>query len=171
MAVPDDATAVLGNERVRTLVSDAVATDGRVDYLPEDGPVDEDARLVFGAFDRIRFRGETYDPTSSYAGFAEEATYVVEAVAATESETTGEVLVYGNLTDGERDIADELVVEGDTSPAATRWSRRRSTRSRTLTTSGPRTRCPGSKARSSATTWVTTCSRSTPPTWARTRRS
>ncbi|WP_440988264.1 hypothetical protein [Haloarchaeobius baliensis] len=112
VAVPDDATAVLANEDVRTLVSDAAATDGRVDYLPEDGPVDEDDRLVFGAFDRVQFRGETYDPTSSYAGFAQEAEYVVEATGTTESEASGEVVVYGELTDAERGIADTLLAEG-----------------------------------------------------------
>ncbi|WP_256295891.1 hypothetical protein [Haloarchaeobius salinus] len=111
-AVPDDATAVLANERVRTLVSDAAATDGRVDYLPEDGPVEEDDRLVFDAFDRIRFRGETYNPTSSYAGFAQEATYVVEATETTEREASGEVLDSANLTDAEREIADRLLAAG-----------------------------------------------------------
>lgn len=112
VAVPDGASAVLANERVRTLVSDAAATDGRVDYLPEDGPVDEDDRLVFDAFDRIRLRGETYDPTSSYARFGEEATYSVEATVAAESEASGEVLVYANLTDAEHEIADQLLAEG-----------------------------------------------------------
>jgi hypothetical protein len=120
-AVPDDATAVLANERVRTLVSDAAATDGRVDYLPDEGPVDEDDRLVFDAFDRIRYRGETYNPTSSYAGFAEEATYQVDVIETAEAGTDDGVdsdagiVVYADLTDAEREIADQLLAEGSSS--------------------------------------------------------
>ncbi|MFD1646747.1 hypothetical protein [Haloarchaeobius litoreus] len=110
VAVPDDATAVLANERVRTLVSDAVTTDGRVDYLPEDGPVDEDDRLVFDAFDRIRFRGETYDPTSSYAGFAQEPSYAYWAEPLEDGIQEGGALVdYAELSDAEREIADRLI--------------------------------------------------------------
>lgn len=117
VTVPDDATAVLATERMRTLVSDAAATDDRVDYLPEDGPADEDDPLVFDAFDRVRYRDETYDPTSSYAGFAQEATYTVEVAETTEAGTGGggdtDILVYAELTDAEREIADRLLAEGE----------------------------------------------------------
>lgn len=114
VAVPDEATAVPATERVRTLVSDAAATDGRVDYLPEGGPADEDDPLVFDAFDRLRFRGETYDPASSYAGFAQEATFTLEASESAESRvgSDDEVVDYGGLNDSERAIADRLLGDG-----------------------------------------------------------
>lgn len=109
-AVPDGVTAVLATERLQTLVQDAASAAGRVDYLPEDGPADEDDPLVFDAFDRIRFRGETYDPTSSYAGFAQEPSYVYWAEPLEDGPQEGGALVdYAELSDAEREIADQLI--------------------------------------------------------------
>lgn len=109
-AVPPGATVAVVNDALYELVAAAANADGRVDLLA-GGPARDDDPLALGAFDYLRFRGETYRPVASYASFAQEASlqYSVEPADATE----GEVASYANLSDAEREVAD-LLLAGET---------------------------------------------------------
>jgi len=111
--VPDGATVGVVSPALHELVADAAGADGRVD-LQTTGRPDGDESLALGAFEYVRFGGETYEPTASFAGFAEEASYQYEAIAVDESEVDedDEVVAYGDLTADQRAIADEILDGG-----------------------------------------------------------
>ncbi|MFC3477796.1 hypothetical protein [Halobacterium litoreum] len=107
--VPDGATVAVAEPDLHQLVADAASAEGRADLARTgDGP-GSDATLALGTFDYVRFRGETYDPSTSFAGFAQEAGYQYDLVEANESEVEGEPLRYADLTESERDIADAML--------------------------------------------------------------
>jgi len=107
--VPDGATVAVASPDLHQLVADAASADGRVDLTRTgDGP-GRNATLALGAFDYVRFRGETYAASTSFAGSYTEASYQYEAVAANESEVEGEPLRYADLNESERDIADAML--------------------------------------------------------------
>ncbi|SEW14371.1 hypothetical protein [Halobacterium jilantaiense] len=111
--VADSATVGVASPDLHELVADAAERDGRVD-LRSDGSADRDETLALGAFEYLRFDGSTYEPTASFAGFAEEASYRYEAVAVNDSEVDdgGDVAAYGDLTAAQQRVADELLGTG-----------------------------------------------------------
>jgi hypothetical protein len=109
--VPDGATVAVAAPDLYQLVVDAASSEGRVD-LVRRGNTDPDGTLVLGEFDRLEFRGEAYEPSASFAGFAGEASYQYSLVDVNDSEVDGEVTDYANLTDSERAIADAMLDNG-----------------------------------------------------------
>lgn len=108
-SVPDGASVVPAAEDLRSLVASAAETDGRVDLDRQNARRDDS--LVFEAFEYLRYDGETYEPTTSFAGFAQEATFTVEAseTATSEVDDEDDVIDYDGLNGSEREIADRLV--------------------------------------------------------------
>lgn len=111
--VPDGATVGVASPDLHELVADAASADGRVD-LHTSGLADGDEPLALGEFEYVEFDGETYEPTASFAGFAEEASYQYEALTADESEVDedDEVVAYADLSADERAVADDLLDGG-----------------------------------------------------------
>lgn len=109
--VPSGSTVAVTTLALRALVADAATTDGRVDL---DGNWDASGNepLALGQFDYLRFDGETYDPTATHAGFAQEASFTYMLAAVNESEVDGDVLQYAALNESERAIVDEMVTNG-----------------------------------------------------------
>lgn len=110
LAVPSGAVVAPATDGLLATVRTAATTDGRVDHTV-DGPVDWEAGLVLAVFEIVRFRGETYDPTSGFVYFAEEASYSysAERVAESEVKTGLGVVDYGNLSADERTVTDRLL--------------------------------------------------------------
>lgn len=91
---------------------DAAAASERVDYTAGI-PAGSDESLVLGWFAYVEFRGETYDASSSFEGFAGEASYNYELADVNQSQVEADrVVEYANLTDAERDIADAMLENG-----------------------------------------------------------
>jgi len=111
--VEDGATVGVASPDLYELVEDAAGSDGRVD-LERYGTGVPDVPLALGEFAALKFAGETYEPTASVVGFAEEASYQYEALDADESEVDedDEVVAYGDLTADQRAIADEILDGG-----------------------------------------------------------
>jgi hypothetical protein len=108
--VPDGATVSVTTPELYSLVLDAASADGRVD-LQSGGDADRDETLALGQFEYVEFRGETYEPTASFAAFAAEAAYKykLEAVDDGEVEEDDEVTSYDSLNDAERAAVDRLL--------------------------------------------------------------
>lgn len=109
-AVPDGATVGVTTPELFGLVMDAADADGRVD-LQSGGGADRDETLALGEFEYLRFRGETYKPTASFAGFAEEATYKYELEAVDDGEVGEDASVtsYDSLNETEQAAVDRLL--------------------------------------------------------------
>ncbi len=93
---------------LHALVEEAASADGRVD-LVTDGSANSDEPLALGAFDSLRFRGETYRPVASFARFAGEASYQYSATPVAESEVEGEAVSYADLSEAEREVGATLL--------------------------------------------------------------
>lgn len=106
--VPDGSTVAVAAPDLHQLVADAANADGRVD-LARPGAADRDAALALGGFDYLRFRGETYAASSSFAGSYSEASYQYDLASVNESEVEGEPIRYADLNESERGIADAML--------------------------------------------------------------
>lgn len=110
-AVPDGATVVVAVPELHELAETAVDADGRVDY----GKVEHaqrDQTFVLGAFDCLRFRGETYAASASFSGTSEESTTQFKLEPATDVPDDADVLEYDELNDSEREIVDDMLEHG-----------------------------------------------------------
>ncbi|GAA0264447.1 hypothetical protein [Halobacterium noricense] len=108
--VPDGSPVAVASPALHELVADAASADGRVDLLASREV--EPETLALGQFEYLEFRGETYEPTATFTGFAGEATYDYSLVSANDNAGDGEVLDYESLNDSERAIADEMLENG-----------------------------------------------------------
>lgn len=115
-AVADGATVGVASPDLHDLVADAAERDGRVD-LRSDGSADRDETLALGEFEYVRFAGETYESTASFAGFGEESTaeFSLLAVDSDEVSTDAGVTTYESLSDREQAVADDLLANGSIS--------------------------------------------------------
>lgn len=109
--VPDGATVGVAAPDLFRLVVDAASADGRVDF-GRSVQAQTGSELALGQFDVLEFRGETYEASSSFADFAEEAGYQYSLVEVDDSEVDGDVVEYGSLSDSERAIADAMLENG-----------------------------------------------------------
>lgn len=109
--VPDGATVAVAAPDLYQLVVDAADSGGRVD-LVRPGDTDSEETLALGQFDHLAFRGETYEASATFAGFAEEASYQYSLVEANDSEADGDVTDYDDLNDSEQAFADEMLENG-----------------------------------------------------------
>jgi len=113
--VPDGATVAVSEPDLHRLVADAASTDGRVDLGRGGSGPGGDATLALGAFEYVRFDGEAYAASASFAPAAAETVYQyeLEAVDGAAAPESGEgVLAYGDLGEGERAFADRLLAGG-----------------------------------------------------------
>lgn len=104
-------TLVPLSPRLLDLVSRAATSDKRVDLTPSGGSYDDDP-LVIGAFDAIEFQGETYEPATDFAYFAQEATYRYRLEPVNESEVDETITSYRDLPRDEQRVADQILEEG-----------------------------------------------------------
>lgn len=104
-------TLVPLSPRLLDLVSRAATSDKRVDLTPSGGSYDDDP-LVLGSFDAIEFRGETYEPATEFAYFAQEATYRYRLEQVNESEVDDNVTRYTDLPRDEQRVADQILEAG-----------------------------------------------------------
>lgn len=104
-------TLVPISPRLLDLVSRAATSDRRVDLTPTGGSYDDDP-LVLGSFDALEFRGETYEPATDFAYFAQEATYRYRLEPVDESEFDGTITSYTDLPRDEQRVADQILEEG-----------------------------------------------------------
>lgn len=109
--VPTSLTLVPLSPRLLDLVSRAAASDKRVDLTPTGGSYDDDP-LVLGSFDAFEFRGETYEPTTDFASFAQEATYRYRLKPVNESDVDGDITSYTHLPRDEQRVADQILENG-----------------------------------------------------------
>lgn len=109
--VASGATIAVSTSELYTLVANAASADGRVD-LQGDGEASGERELALGQFEYLQFRGETYEPTASYAGFAGEAGYEYSLHGVNESEVDDDVLEYASLNETERAVVDEILTNG-----------------------------------------------------------
>jgi len=111
-SVPDGATVVVATPELHELVVAAASADGRVDY-GELGRAHRDQTFALGAFEYLRFRGETYESTASFSGTGEESTTRFELESADDApDGDDDVIEYGALNESEREIADEMLEHG-----------------------------------------------------------
>lgn len=113
--VPDGATVGVSEPDLHRLVVDAAQTDGRVDLDRGGSGPGRNATLALGAFEYVAFEGETYAPSASFAEFAAETAYRYELVSVDDAdapERGDDVLQYGDLSEGERTFADQLLASG-----------------------------------------------------------
>lgn len=114
--VPDGATVGLATADLHELVATAATADGRVD-LRGHGNADREEALALGAFEYVRFDGETYESTASFAGFGEESTAEFTLLAV-DDEAVGDdadVTTYESLSEREQAVADDLLANGSIS--------------------------------------------------------
>lgn len=113
-AVPDGETVAVTAPYLHQLVEDAASADERVDLdAASSGPADRDETLALGQFEFLQFRGGNYEASTSFAGFAEEASYEY-SLEPVDGEVDGDVLEYGDadLNENERVVVEELLDSG-----------------------------------------------------------
>ncbi|WP_435348406.1 hypothetical protein [Haloarchaeobius sp. HRN-SO-5] len=108
--VPPGSTVVVASEALLNLLHEASVADDHVD-LDWNGPIDHDGPLPFGGFEYVQFGDGTYDPSARRVPFAGEASYQYrpERVPESEVDEADGVVYVTDLTDTERDIAEQLV--------------------------------------------------------------
>lgn len=114
--VPDGSTVGLATADLHELVATAATADGRVD-LRGHGNADREETLALGAFEYVRFDGETYESTGSFAGFGEESTAEFSLLAVDGDEVDGDadITTYESLSDRKQAVADDLLANGSLS--------------------------------------------------------
>lgn len=114
--VPDASTVGLATTDLHELVVEAAESDGRVDFQTT-GAADGDETLAVGEFEYVRFDGETYEATESFARFGEESTAEFTLLAV-DDEAVGDdadVTTYESLSKREQAVADDLLANGSIS--------------------------------------------------------
>ena len=113
--VPDGSTVGLATTALHELVATAATADGRVDLRGHEN-ADREETLALGAFEYVRFDGETYESTASFAGFGEESTAEFSLLAVDDDEVDdADVTTYESLSDREQAVADDLLANGSLS--------------------------------------------------------
>ncbi|WP_336035622.1 hypothetical protein [Halobacterium yunchengense] len=106
-SVPDGARLGVATPELHELIADAASADERVDLEPS-GNADPDVTLALGQFECVEFRGETYEPTASFARAESTEEFSLEPVDDGDVDEGDEVVTYESLSDTEQAVADRL---------------------------------------------------------------
>jgi hypothetical protein len=109
--VPAGATVGVAAPDLHQLVADAAGVEARVDF-ERSVQAQTGSELALGQFAFVEFRGETYEASSSFADFAEEAGYQYSLASVDDGEVDGDVVAYASLNDSERALADAMLENG-----------------------------------------------------------